>query len=252
MDQILFPEGVPVCADILFKVPAYCLGAPLRKFGVEWHRAFRRAARRDDDAVQIEHLVLNKAGKVLLDSANLKVVVAHILVYLRRALLKVDVAGGIGLYPAAGNLLLVSGRAVHKGRQAADIVSQGLRFGDFIQALVLLKDVSGQHNVHLSKLRTGSDGLHVVVDEITVRSRNHGIQPQALVNDRSFDVLPVHLFSLLPSTGIEALGYRVGIVLDGIPAGYTELGSETTGHFGVQDGIEMLIGHIGGIGFEGI
>ena len=138
-------------------------------------------------------------------------------------MLKVDVAGGIGFYPAADNLLLVAIGPIYKGRQATDVVGQRLRCRNLVQAFVLFVDVAGENHIHFSELRPGADGLHIVVDEIAVGRRDNGIQPQALVNDGSLDVPAVHLLSLLPPTGIEALGYRIGVVFDGITAGHSVL-----------------------------
>ena len=94
------------------------------------------------------------------------------------------------------------------------------------------------------------DGLDVVVDKIAVGRHNHGIQPHALINDGHADVPLVHLVSSCRSAGIEALGYRVGIVLDGIAAGHAELGCIAGGNLHVQNPVECFIGHFGRIGLE--
>ena len=250
MDHILLAERVPVSFDELAEVTADRFASALGKPGIERHCSFGRAAGRDHYAVQIEFKVLNQAAQVALDATHFFSVMTQIFENLGRALLEVDIAGSVGLDPSADNLFLIARGAVNKGREAADVVGQRFRLGNLIQTLVLLEDVTGQHHIHLAELRPGVDGLDVVVDEIAVGRHNHGIQPHALVNDGHADVPQVHLVSSCRTTGIEALGYRVGVMLDGIAAGHAELGCIAGGNLHVQNPIECFIGNLCGIGLE--
>ena len=177
---------------------------------------------------------------------------AQVLDNLGRALLKVNVASRVSLHPAADNLLFVSRCPVHKRRQTAYVVSQRFRGRNLVQALVLFVDVTGKHHVHLPKLWPCGNSLHIIVYEITVFGCNHGIQLQTLMNDGNADILFEHLVSSSPPTGIAALGYRVGVVFDGFTPGNAEFRSKAACNLGIQDGIEMLIGHFGGIDLKGI
>ena len=252
MLQHFLAQGVPVRPNELAEVPAHGFTAALGEPGIVRQGSFRGAGSRNNDAVKVKVLVLNEAAQVTLDAAHLKTVVAKVFQNHIGPLFKVNVAGGIGFNTAADNLFLIARRAIHKGRQTADIVGQRFRSRNLVQASVLLKDVSRQDYINLAESRPGVDSLDVVVDKVAVGGRNYGIQPQALVNDGSLDVPAVHLLSLLPATGIEALGYRVGIVLNSIAAGHAVLRGKVAGHFRVQDSVETFVCHLGGVGLERI
>ena len=150
-----------------------------------------------------------------MDAAHFGRVVSLVYPDFGLSLLKLDVAGGIGLYLAADDFGFVAHGIVRKAAQGTDIECQGLAGRYLVNDLSVLENFSAQHYGRLSHLGTDPDGLHVFVRDVASNLVNDRIQSQSLRHDGRFHVLPENLVFPFYLPPVQAYTQTVGIVLQG-------------------------------------
>ena len=74
-------DGIDIFIHKISEIGADIIGPALRKLAVEGITSFRRAACGDDDGIQVEHVVVEHAAQIGLDSLEFGGVAAQLRVY---------------------------------------------------------------------------------------------------------------------------------------------------------------------------
>ena len=120
------------------------MGTFFRQRFVCFLSAFRRSESRDGNRIKFIYFVYQKVAQIALYPSYFTRIVTQGLIYASLALRELDIAGCIGFYTAAYNLLEVLFGVVGQGRKRRNVECQRLAARYGIDALVLLVYISRQ------------------------------------------------------------------------------------------------------------